>query len=165
MNSKKAALEPTAKLDLDLDIQWVSCPSHFEQVGSARIRRWVKQALAPAVQSAQITLRVVTKAEGQALNLAYRQKDYATNVLTFDYQTAPHLAADMVLCAPVVAAEAKAQGKLLKDHYAHLIIHGLLHAQGWDHETSAADADEMEMTEGFLMLSLGLPQPYDEIND
>ena len=160
MNSKKTSL---SALDLDLDIQWASCPSHFEQTGSARITRWVKQALAPSVQSASITLRVVTKAEGQALNLQFRGKDYATNVLTFDYQTAPHLAADIVLCAPVVAAEAKAQGKTLKDHYAHLIIHGLLHAQGWDHETSEADADEMEMLESFLMLSLGLPPPYDDM--
>jgi len=157
MNSKKTA---DIALDLDLDIQWASCPSHFEAIGKARIRRWVLQALAPAVQSAQITLRVVGKTEGQALNLAYRQKDYATNVLTFDYSAAPPLAADIVLCAPVVAAEAKAQGKTLKDHYAHLILHGLLHAQGWDHETSTADADEMEALEGLLMLSLGLPQPY-----
>ena len=160
MNSKKTAAKP---LDLDLDIQWASCPSHFEDIGKVRIQRWVKQALAPAVQSAQITLRVVTKTEGQALNLQFRGKDYATNVLTFDYQTAPHLAADIVLCAPVVAAEAKAQGKTLKDHYAHLIIHGLLHAQGWDHETSAEDAEEMEALETWLMLSLGLPAPYDEL--
>jgi probable rRNA maturation factor len=160
MNSTKTATKP---LDLDLDIQWASCPKHFEETGSARIRRWVKQALGPAVESAQITLRVVTKAEGQALNLQFRGKDYATNVLTFDYQTAPHLAADIVLCAPVVAAEAKAQGKTLKDHYAHLIIHGLLHAQGWDHETSAEDAEEMEALETWLMLSLGLPAPYDEL--
>jgi probable rRNA maturation factor len=117
------------------------------------------------VQSATITLRVVTKAEGQALNLQFRGKDYATNVLTFDYSPAPHLAADLVLCAPVVAAEAKALGKPIQEHYAHLIIHGLLHAQGWDHESSEADADEMEMTEGWLMLSLGLPQPYQEIAD
>ena len=162
MNSKKNLPQT---LDLDLDIQWASCPSHFEEVGSARIRRWVKHALAPSVHSASITLRVVTKAEGQALNLQFRGKDYATNVLTFDYSGAPHLAADIVLCAPVVAAEAKALGKPIREHYAHLILHGLLHAQGWDHETSEADAEEMEMTEGFLMLSLGLPQPYEEIAD
>ena len=157
MNSKKNLPQT---LDLDLDIQWASCPSHFEEVGSARIRRWVKHALAPSVHSATITLRVVTKAEGQALNLQFRGKDYATNVLTFDYSGAPHLAADIVLCAPVVAAEAKAQGKTLKDHYAHLIIHGLLHAQGWDHETSEADAEAMEAREVQILAALGLANPY-----
>ena len=164
MNSKKNAT-PAATLALDLDIQWASCPKHLEEVGAARIRRWVKQALAPDVRSAAITLRVVTKAEGQALNLQFRGKDYATNVLTFDYSGAPDLAADIVICAPVVAQEARTLGRSLKAHYAHLLIHGILHAQGWDHETSEADADEMEMTEGWLMLSLGLPQPYQEISD
>lgn len=152
-------------MSIELDIQWVSSPKQRESVSDAMLRRWTKWALAPAVQSAQITLRVVTKTEGQTLNLQFRGKDYATNVLTFDYSGAPHLAADIVLCAPVVAAEAKAQGKSLQAHYAHLLIHGLLHAQGWDHETSEEDADEMEMLEAFLMLSLGLPQPYDDITD
>jgi probable rRNA maturation factor len=147
---------------IKLDIQWASSPKQRESVGDALLRRCAKQAIGPAVQSAQITLRVVGSAEGQALNLAYRQKNYATNVLTFDYSGAPHLAADIVICAPVVAKEARALGRSLKAHYAHLLIHGLLHAQGWDHETSEADADEMEMLEGFLMLSLGLPQPYED---
>ena len=152
-------------MSLELDIQWASSPKQRESVSDAMLRRWAKQALSPAVASAQITLRVVGKTEGQALNLAYRQKDYATNVLTFDYSGAPHLAADIVICAPVVAKEARALGRSLKAHYAHLLIHGLLHAQGWDHETCEEDADEMEMLEGWLMLSLGLPQPYDEIAD
>ncbi|MFI0546819.1 MAG: rRNA maturation RNase YbeY [Brachymonas sp.] len=152
-------------MSINIDIQWLSSPKQRESVSDAMLRRWVKQALAPSVENASITLRIVGQTEGLALNSAYRKKDYATNVLTFDYSGAPDLAADIVICAPVVAKEARALGISLKAHYAHLVIHGLLHAQGWDHETSEADADEMEMTEGFLMLSLGLPQPYQEIVD
>jgi probable rRNA maturation factor len=150
-------------INIDIDIQWLSSPKQREAVSDTLLRRWVKQALAPQVRSAQITLRIVGQAEGLALNTAYRQKNYATNVLTFDYSPAPDLAADIVICAPVVAKEARVLGIGLKAHYAHLVIHGTLHAQGWDHETSEEDADEMEMLEGWLMLSLGLPQPYQDI--
>jgi probable rRNA maturation factor len=109
---------------------------------------------------AEMTVRIVDAEEGQALNSGYRKKNYATNVLTFDYAQAPMVMADLVLCAPVVAAEAKEQGKSLQEHYAHLLIHGALHAQGYDHETSEKDAIEMETLEMFIMASLGLPCPY-----
>ena len=99
--------------------------------------------------------------EGQALNRGYRHKDYATNVLTFDYQAQPTVLADLVLCAPVIEAEAKTQGKSLSAHYAHLLVHGCLHAQGWDHETSLADAQEMEAYEVEIMAGLGFPNPYE----
>ena len=102
------------------------------------VTRWIRRALA---DDAEITVRIVGDGEGRALNLAYRQKDYATNVLTFDYTQAPLVTADLVLCAPVVAQEAIDNGKTLADHYAHLLVHGTLHAQGWDHETSEQDAD------------------------
>lgn len=121
-----------------------------------RVRRWLRHALENA---AQITVRIVEADEGLTLNRAFRAQEHATNVLTFAYGGAP-LAADLVLCAPVVAAEARAQRKTLQAHYAHLIVHGALHAQGWDHETSAADARAMEARESAVLLGLGFPDPY-----
>jgi probable rRNA maturation factor len=109
---------------------------------------------------AEITVRIVSTAEGHALNHSYRRKDYATNVLTFDYAQGPVVIADIVLCAPVVATEAKAQGKTLQAHYAHLLVHGTLHAQGWDHESSAKDAREMEAYEVDILAELGFKNPY-----
>jgi probable rRNA maturation factor len=109
---------------------------------------------------AEITVRIVSEAEGHALNHSYRRKDYATNVLTFDYAQVPVVIADIVLCAPVVAAEAKQQGKMLQAHYAHLLVHGTLHAQGWDHETSTKDARVMEAYEVDILAELGFINPY-----
>ena len=122
----------------------------------ARVRKWLRHALA---DEGEFTVRVVGEVEGRALNLSYRQKDYATNVLTFDYSREP-LLADIVLCAPVVASEAKAQGKSLEAHFAHLLVHAALHAQGWEHETNAEDAREMEAYEVSILAELGYPNPY-----
>ena len=122
-----------------------------------KVARWIRHALAA---DAEITVRVVDIEEGRALNRDYRQKDYATNVLTFDYTREPFVTADLVLCAPVVEQEAREQGKTLQAHYAHLLVHGTLHAQGWDHETSQADAEEMEAYEIEILAGLGLPNPY-----
>ncbi|MEI6620001.1 MAG: rRNA maturation RNase YbeY [Betaproteobacteria bacterium] len=122
-----------------------------------KVVRWIRHALANA---ADITVRIVDAPEAQDLNRSYRGKDYATNVLTFDYSRAPLVHADLVLCAPVVAREALAQGKSLQAHYAHLIVHGTLHAQGWDHENSLADARAMEAHEVALLAGLGFGNPY-----
>ena len=121
------------------------------------VTRWIRHALA---LDAEITVRIVGLEEGQALNRDYRQKDYATNVLTFNYTQQPLVTADLVLCAPVVANEAKENNKTLQAHYAHLLVHGTLHAQGWDHETSAQDAEEMEAYEVVILDGLGVENPY-----
>jgi probable rRNA maturation factor len=131
--------------------------AHRAALPRARVLRWVGAALR---SDAELTVRIVGADEGRSLNLAYRGKDYATNVLTFDYARAPLVMADLVLCAPVVEREAREQGKSLQAHYAHLLVHGTLHAQGYDHETSERDALEMEALEILLLGMLGLPNPY-----
>ena len=131
--------------------------THRAVLARHKVTRWIRHALAT---DAEITVRIVDSDEGQALNRDYRHKDYATNVLTFDYAQEPVVTADLVLCAPVVEREAREQNKTLEEHYAHLLVHGTLHAQGWDHETSAADADEMEAYETDILQALGFADPY-----
>ena len=121
------------------------------------VARWLRHALQ---SDAEITVRIVSADEGQALNRDYRGKDYATNVLTFDYTQEPVVTADLVLCAPVVAREAQENGKTLQAHYAHLLVHGALHAQGYDHETGERDALEMEGLEARILAGLGFDNPY-----
>jgi probable rRNA maturation factor len=128
-----------------------------------RVLRWVRAALGaadPAVP-AEITVRVVGADEGRRLNREFRRRDYATNVLTFDYARAPVLAADIVLCAPVVEHESREQGLDLQAHYAHLVVHGTLHALGFDHERPR-DARVMEQRETELLAALGFADPYRE---
>lgn len=128
----------------------------------AKVKRWVAHALRSAHEADEITLRIVDASEAQQLNRSYRgeAKNYATNVLTFDYQRTPFVVADIVLCAPVVTSEAISQNKVLEAHWAHLIVHGVLHAQGYDHETNERDALEMEALEVLLIQSLGFANPY-----
>lgn len=141
--------------ELSLSLQFAD-PSHRLLLPRHKVMRWIRAALeAPA----EITVRVVGADEGRTLNRDYRQKDYATNVLTFDYSHEPVVVADLVLCAPVVAAEAQQMGLAVQDHYAHLLVHGTLHAQGYEHEQDD-EAACMEARETALMLQLGLADPY-----
>jgi probable rRNA maturation factor len=121
-----------------------------------QFRRWVKIS---QEQDVQIALRIVDELEGRALNASYRDKDYPTNVLTFVYDDEAPLYADVVICAPVVAREAKEQDKALIAHYAHLTLHAVLHLQGYDHEKNR-EAEIMEARETALMLKLRYPAPY-----
>ena len=130
---------------------------HRAALPRRQVQRWLRQALAA---DAEVTVRIVDADEARRLNHQFRSRDYATNVLTFDYARSPLVLADLVLCAPVVAAEAAAAGRPLAAHYAHLLVHGVLHAQGWDHETGEADAERMEAHETELVLSLGFADPY-----
>ena len=128
-----------------------------KQLTRARVQAWVSHAL---WLPGEITVRIVSEAEGLAMNVQFRGKNYATNVLTFDYMQTPVVSADLVLCAPVVEREASAQKKDLIAHYAHLIVHGTLHAQGYDHETNERDAFEMEALEILLLGALDFANPY-----
>jgi probable rRNA maturation factor len=121
----------------------------------ALLRRWARAALR---RDATVTIRFVAAAEGQRLNREFRGKDSATNVLTFVYDDDP-LAGDVVLCAQVVSREAREQGKAVRNHYAHLIVHGLLHLQGFDHE-AGGDAERMEREERRILRGLGFGDPY-----
>ena len=146
--------------DLSLSLQFGrfdGVAEHRAALPRQKVIRWLRHALDT---DGELTVRIVDAEEGQALNRDYRQKDYATNVLTFDYALEPVVMADLVLCAPVVAREATEQGKTLQAHYAHLLVHGALHAQGWDHETSEEDAEAMEAREIEILARLGYPNPY-----
>ena len=121
-----------------------------------QLRKW---ALAALARRAQITLRIVGEKEGRALNRDFLGRDYATDVLTFTYPERRPLAGDIALCAPVVTREAREQGISLKAHYAHLVVHGVLHLQGYDHDRAAA-AQLMESLESEIVTQLGYPDPH-----
>ncbi|HET7792980.1 MAG TPA: rRNA maturation RNase YbeY [Rhizobacter sp.] len=144
-----------AQPELTLSLQFADA-SHRAQLPRHKVARWVRAALE---LPGEITVRIVDAEEGQALNRDFRGKDYATNVLTFDYTHEPVVSADLILCAPVVEAEAKAQGISLEAHYAHLLVHGTLHAQGHDHEDEA-EAQMMEAQEAAILARLGFDDPY-----
>ena len=145
----------TARPALTLSLQFADA-RHRALLPRHRVARWLRAALE---HPAALTVRIVDADEGLALNRDYRQQDHATNVLTFDYERTPQVVADLVLCAPVVAAEALELGITIEAHYAHLLVHGALHAQGFDHE-SDADAAVMEARESAVLAALGLADPY-----
>jgi probable rRNA maturation factor len=139
-----------------LAIQRASRAAHIPSDRS--LRAWTRAALR---RGAAVTLRYVGEAEGRRLNREFRGKDYATNVLTFVYENRPRraLEGDIVICAPVALREAKGQGKSAEEHHAHLLVHGLLHLQGFDHE-KAGEAARMERRERAVMRRLGFADPY-----
>ncbi len=143
-------------LKLSLAVQYASASENLPT--RPQLRRWAKAALQ---QGAQVTLRIVDEEEGRELNKSYRGKDYPTNVLTFVYDDLPQgeLAGDIVLCAPVVVREAGEQHKELAAHYAHLVVHAILHLQGYEHEDEH-EASEMENLETAIMAKLGYADPY-----
>ena len=138
---------------LSLAVQYAVDAAHLPT--RKQFRRWLQSALQ---QEVHIVLRIVGQAEGRKLNKDFRGKDYATNVLTFVYDTHP-LSGDIIICAPVAATEARQQRKELSAHYAHLVIHAALHLQGYDHENEA-DAQTMEALETALLAKLRYADPY-----
>ena len=139
---------------LRLDVQVAVRPDRIPT--ERQFRRWARAALGC---SCAVTLRVVGTAEGRRLNRGFRERDYATNVLTFVYGGERVLHGDIALCAPVVLREAREQRKDPEAHWAHLVVHGMLHLQGWDHEIEA-EAAEMEALETQIVTELGYPDPY-----
>lgn len=165
MKSRSKARQPVAKivcakLKLELAVQYATSISDLlkEFPTRSQFRKWIKIAL---TLDARITLRIVDEAEGCRLNQNFCGKDYATNVLAFSYNTSQPLFADIVLCASVIDKEAKQQCKSLMAHYAHLVIHGALHLQGYDHE-SDDNAKIMEQLETKTLKKLGYDDPYKE---
>lgn len=151
----------SAKNKLSLSVQYPD-PRLQESITRPKVRKWVQAAL---LGPAELTVRFVDAAEGQVLNRDYREKDYATNVLTFAYNEGDELAADepvradIILCTDVLEREAGEQNKTVEEHAAHLIVHGVLHAQGYDHMDDE-EATEMEQFERDILESLGFPDPY-----
>jgi probable rRNA maturation factor len=150
-DARRARPRPALGLSLQL-----ADSRHRGVLGRADVARWIRAALAAP---AEITVRIVDEGEGRRLNREFRKLDHATNVLTFSYASEPLLSADLVLCAPVIEREAAEQGIALVAHYAHLVVHGTLHAQGFDHER-AADAKRMEARESEILVGLGFADPY-----
>jgi probable rRNA maturation factor len=145
-----------ARPELHLAVQYASAESPLPD--RAQLRRWVCAALERA---AEVAVRIVDAEEAGQLNREFRGKDYVPNVLTFEYgEVAPGvLGGDVVLCAPVIAREAREQGKALKDHYAHMTVHGVLHLQGYDH-LEPGEAAAMEAREAVILKRFRIPDPY-----
>ena len=147
---------PTLSLSLQFG-RFKGVERHRAALPRHSVIRWIRHALEC---DGELAVRIVDADEGQRLNREFRGKDYPTNVLTFDYAQSPLVMADLVLCAPVIAREAKEQRKTLAAHYAHMVVHGTLHAQGWDHETGEADAEAMEAREIAILSGLAIRNPY-----
>jgi probable rRNA maturation factor len=151
----------SAKNKLSLSVQYAD-PRLARSITRPKLRRWVQAAL---LGPAELTIRFVDAEEGRVLNRDYRTKDYATNVLTFAYNEGEQLAddeptrADIILCTDVLEREAGEQQKSVEEHCSHLVVHGVLHAQGYDHENDQ-EAAEMEQFERDILNALGYPDPY-----
>lgn len=151
MTATRQTRRPRLTLSVQHGIAASNLPSRFQ------LRKWARAALE---HDAKIAVRVVGQSEGRMLNRSYRHKDYATNVLTFVFRQAPPFEGDLALCAPVITREAREQGKNVAAHYAHLVVHGVLHLQGYDHKKKA-DARVMEKRESRIVTGLGYADPYD----
>jgi probable rRNA maturation factor len=145
----------TALPELTLSVQYPG--GKLDAPTRAQIRRWVRKS---CDHPAEIVVRLVDEAEGKDLNRDYRGKDYATNVLSFSYSAVPLLAGDLILCLPVVRREAVEQNKPAEAHFAHLVVHGMLHLQGFNHETDPDEAARMEAQERDILAALGFSDPY-----
>ena len=162
MSARKTSKPKTPEVSLSLQVGTglaASCPENQWPISRARLRRLVMAGLDARTKTAQVTLRLVGEAEGRQLNREYRDKDYATNVLTFDYSGPPELAADIVICLPVIQKEARAQKKTVDAHLVHMVVHGLLHACGLDHE-SDEEAEAMEALEVRILSRFRIANPY-----
>jgi probable rRNA maturation factor len=151
MNSKLETRNPKLALTVQYAMKARGLPSR------AQLRRWARAALE---RDARVTVRLVGAGEARALNRDFRGKDYATNVLTFVMRERPRLEGDIALCAPVIAREARARRKSAAAHYAHLVVHGVLHLQGYHHE-AGPEARIMERLESRIVARLGYPDPYE----
>ena len=145
---------PVVSRRLNLSVQYLTRAPWVPE--RPEVRRWVRAALEGG---GQITVRFVDEGEGRQLNRDYRGKDYATNVLSFPYDTEPVIVGDLVIAPTVCADEAREQGKALVDHTAHLIVHGVLHLCGYDHQNDA-EAQVMETREREILAGLGVADPY-----
>jgi probable rRNA maturation factor len=141
--------------ELSLSLQFAD-PRHRAQLPRHKVQRWIRAALE---LPGELAVRIVGAEEGRQLNREFRGKDYATNVLTFDYSHEPVVGADLVICAEVVEREAREMGVDLVAHYAHMLVHGTLHAQGYDHEEDD-EAACMESRETEILQGLGFADPY-----
>ena len=162
LRKSPAMTEPTVALE----VQWASDQTPLPE--AADFERWVQAALEGLEGPVELVIRVVDEAEGQQLNQRYRNRDKPTNVLSFPFEVpagveCDHLG-DLVVCAPVVVREAQEQGKSLNNHWAHLVIHGVLHLCGYDHQTED-EAQQMESREKTILHGLGIEDPYRQINE
>ncbi|AFZ83135.1 rRNA maturation RNase YbeY [Candidatus Kinetoplastidibacterium crithidiae] len=161
---RKANLNPTAKLSLSIQYATQNC-----EIPRWKIRKWVRKSIesttnfiSKEIKSIIITVRLVEEEEGRLLNKSFRNKDYATNVLTFEYGITENLlTADLVLCLPIIYKEAEEQNKNRFEHAAHIVIHGVLHALGFDHKEHL-EALEMESIEISILENLKIKNPYEQ---
>ena len=151
-------------MNLELDVQRASEDADLPT--DAEFTTWVEAALAGQHDDVELTIRIVDEMESAALNTQYRHKQGATNVLSFPFECPPevelNLLGDLVICAPVVEREAREQGKSVRDHWAHMVVHGTLHLLGFDH-IDDVDAEEMEALEIDILERMGICNPYREV--
>ena len=167
IKKKSKRSSATKPLPLEINIQFsdelsAAVCARFKNIFSKKnVAHWLCWAINPdAPHLREVTLRVVGALEGSQLNEQFRGRKYATNILTFNAYANLNTQSDLLVCAPVVMDEAKRMGIKLKEHCAHLLIHGALHAQGFDHEAGPREEMEMESIESYLMLALGFKDPY-----